>query len=139
MQAGGQNFTQEAMRGYAVSLAGQLKPGDVIALTGDLGAGKTTFTQFIAEGLGCADRVTSPTFTLIHEYGGGRLPLYHFDFYRLESLAELEALGYEEYFYGAGVTVVEWADKFPEALPAGCLRLRITRGDGEDARNVEVL
>ena len=94
------------------------RKGDVFGLTGDLGAGKTQFVKgFVAE-LGSTDQVTSPTFTLIHEYAGGRVPVYHFDFYRLESADEVARLGLDEYLFGDGVCIVEWADRFPELLPA---------------------
>lgn len=98
-------------------LAGELHPGAVLALSGDLGAGKTQFVKGIARGLGSGDVVTSPTFTLVHEYSGGQLPLYHFDFYRLEEVAALRLLDFDEYIFGKGVSVIEWADKFPDALP----------------------
>jgi tRNA threonylcarbamoyladenosine biosynthesis protein TsaE len=95
-----------------------LQPGDLVAFTGDLGAGKTCCIQGIAVGLGVHDRkaVTSPTYTLIHEYQG-RIPLYHFDVYRLAREEDLYDLGYEEYFYGDGVTVIEWADRILSFLP----------------------
>lgn len=92
--------------------------GAVWALVGDLGAGKTHFVKGLAEGLGAAATVTSPTFTLVHEYASGRLPLYHLDFYRLESADEALNLGLDEYLDGDGLTVIEWADKFPMLLPA---------------------
>ena len=101
----------------ARQLAADAHAGEVWALVGDLGAGKTHFVQGIAAGLDAPGPVTSPTFTLVHEYPGGRLPLYHFDFYRLRTADELLALGWEEYADGDGLTVVEWADKFPELLP----------------------
>ncbi len=91
-------------------LAEGLKAGTVIALIGDLGSGKTALTKAIAKGLGIEQQVTSPTFTIIQEYSGGRLPLYHFDVYRLEDEEDMYELGYEEYFYGDGVCVIEWAD-----------------------------
>ena len=95
------------------------KKGDVFALTGDLGAGKTQFVKgFVAE-LGTSDQVTSPTFTLVHEYSSGRLPVYHFDFYRLETADEVARLGFDEYLFGDGVCIIEWADRFPELLPEG--------------------
>lgn len=99
-------------------IAKKLKPGDVIALIGELGSGKTTLVKGIAKGLGVKDcrYVNSPSFVIIKEYRG-RLPLYHFDVYRLDSLASMDSLGYEEYFYGDGVCVVEWADKIKELLP----------------------
>lgn len=93
------------------------RAGDVFALVGDLGAGKTQLVKGIAHGLGADAEVTSPTFTLIHEYAGGRLPLYHFDFYRLESKAEVLRLGIDEYLFADGVCVVEWADRFRELMP----------------------
>ncbi|NLW24899.1 MAG: tRNA (adenosine(37)-N6)-threonylcarbamoyltransferase complex ATPase subunit type 1 TsaE [Clostridia bacterium] len=94
-----------------------LSPGDLISLTGDLGAGKTLFVQGVARGLGIKENVTSPTFTIIQEYYGGRLPLYHMDVYRLKSSQEMEDLGYEEYFYGEGVTLIEWGNLITDILP----------------------
>lgn len=99
--------------------ASGLVAGDTLALVGDLGAGKTQFTKGLVAGLGCTAPVTSPTFTLVHEYTGGRLPVFHFDFYRLESAEELLNIGWDDYLDAAGVAVVEWADKFPELLPHG--------------------
>lgn len=90
----------------------------VVALKGELGAGKTQFVKGFVAGLGSASEVTSPTFTLIHEYGGGRWPVYHFDFFRIEDRQSAERLGLDDYFFGDGVSVVEWADKFPELIPA---------------------
>lgn len=107
-------------------LATALAPGDIISLTGDLGAGKTRFVQGVAAGLGVDEPVTSPTFTIMKIYEGP-LPLYHFDVYRLQKITELEAIGYEEYFFGEGVTIIEWGDKIREALPADHLRLEIHR------------
>ena len=95
-----------------------LHAGDVLALAGDLGTGKTQFVKGLVAGLGSDDEVTSPTFTLIHEYTRGRLPVYHLDFYRLNHRDELRQLGLEDYFNGEGVCVIEWADRFPEILPA---------------------
>lgn len=94
-----------------------LRPGAVVALTGDLGTGKTHFVQGLARGLGHAGAVTSPTFTLLHEYRGGRLPLFHGDFYRLASAAEALAIGLEEIWDAGGICVLEWGDKFPAILP----------------------
>lgn len=93
------------------------RAGEVLALAGDLGAGKTQFIQGLVAGLGSAAAVTSPTFTLVHEYIDGRLPVYHFDFYRLENRAAAVALGLEEYFFHDGISVVEWADRFPDLIP----------------------
>lgn len=99
--------------GERLALAAQ--PGDIILLSGDLGAGKTALTQAIARGLGIAATVNSPTFTLLKEHGEGRLPLYHFDLYRLDDPEELWSLGFEEYFTGNGLCVVEWAERAPAA------------------------
>lgn len=94
-----------------------LAAGDVISLNGDLGAGKTCFTTGVARGLGITGRITSPTFTLINEYYSGRLPLYHLDVYRLDAPEELDDLGFEEYFYDIGVTIIEWAQRVENYLP----------------------
>lgn len=106
-------------------MAQLMAPGDFFALDGDLGAGKTLLTQGIAQGLGVLEDITSPTFTIIHEYESGRLPLYHMDVYRLKQPEELYDLGYEEYFYGQGVTVVEWAQLVHALLPEEYLGLEI--------------
>ncbi len=110
----------------------RLRPGDVLALTGDLGAGKTQWVKGLAAGLGSAASVTSPTFTLIHEYPGGRLPLYHLDCYRLERPEELLAIGIDDYLDGRGVVVIEWADKFPPLMPAATRWVRFTIVQGDD-------
>ena len=117
-------------------LGALLGAGDLICLYGGLGAGKTCFAQGIARGLGVEGAVTSPTFTLINEHYG-RLPFFHMDVYRLDSVAEMEDLGYEEYFYDGGVTLVEWAEKIDELLPEDRLDISIDRtGEGEDFRQV---
>jgi len=105
-----------------------LQPGDLISLNGPLGAGKTVLSQGIAKGLEIEEPITSPTFTIIQEYHGGRLPFYHMDVYRLNSVEEMNDLGYEEYFYGDGVTVVEWGDQISEILPEEFLRIEIKEG-----------
>lgn len=115
----------------ALALAATLRRGDVLALSGDLGAGKTHFVKGLATGLGAPASVTSPTFTLLHEYRGGRLPLYHFDFYRLDHADEALRIGLDEYLFGDGVCVIEWAEKFPALLPPHTRWLRFThRADG---------
>ena len=100
------------------ALARTLGNGDVVALCGELGAGKTHFVKGLVAGLGAECEVTSPTFTLIHEYHGGRLPLFHADFYRIEEEQDLLKVGLDDYLAENGIVVVEWADKFPNALPA---------------------
>ena len=109
-----------------------LPPGSVIALVGPLGAGKTQFVKGLVAGIGAGGEVTSPTFTLIHEYTGGRLPVYHFDFFRIEDRQAAERLGLDEYFFGDGISVVEWADKFPDIIPAGALWISFeSKSEGE--------
>jgi tRNA threonylcarbamoyladenosine biosynthesis protein TsaE len=100
-------------------LAETLRAGDIVALVGNLGAGKTHAAKGIVAGLGSAVEVSSPTFTLVHEYPDGRIPAFHFDFYRLDSAAELPGIGWEDYLDADGIVIVEWADKFPEAIPSG--------------------
>jgi tRNA threonylcarbamoyladenosine biosynthesis protein TsaE len=129
---------ENEMKAYGQALGQTLAPGAVIALIGDLGAGKTTLSKSIAEGLGVRERVTSPTFTIICEYGSGRLPLYHFDVYRLDDPEEMENLGYEEYFYGDGVTIVEWADKVEALLPKTAIRIRIDYNTDPETRTLSV-
>lgn len=119
------------------ALATTLSPGTVIAFTGDLGAGKTAFTRGLARGLGIGERVTSPTFTIVNEYEGGRLPLFHFDMYRLESSEELFDIGWEDYLRRGGVCAVEWSEKVADAL-VGALRVDIRRGEGERDRVITV-
>ena len=102
---------------FGRSLAQSLQPGDILALIGDLGTGKTTLTKSVAAGLGVTEDITSPTFNIVNEYHSGRLPLYHFDVYRLESGADLFEIGGEEYFDAGGVCIIEWADLVAEVLP----------------------
>ena len=106
--------------------AAGVDPGTVIALIGGLGAGKTHWTKGFVAAMGSPAEVTSPTFSLVHEYRDGTLPVFHFDFYRLESAAELVALGWDEYLDEGGVVIAEWADKFPDLLPPDTLCLEFT-------------
>ena len=110
-------------------LAAALSPGAVVAYRGDLGAGKTAFTRGLARGLGYAGRVTSPTFTIVNEYEGGRLPLFHFDMYRLESADDLFDIGWEDYLDRGGVCAVEWSEQVPEALPPETVFVTLSRRD----------
>lgn len=111
--------------------------GTVIAFTGDLGAGKTAFTRGLARGLGYPGRVTSPTFTVVNEYEGGRLPLFHFDMYRLGGADELFDIGWEDYLRRGGVCAVEWSENVAEALPAA-VRIDIRRGEGDSDRVITI-
>lgn len=106
---------------------GKLKPGAVICLDGDLGAGKTVFVKGVAKGLGITDTVCSPTFTILQEYRDGRMPLYHFDVYRIEDPEEMYEIGFDEYLYGEGVCLIEWAKNVAELIPEGALKITITK------------
>ncbi|HIX35231.1 MAG TPA: tRNA (adenosine(37)-N6)-threonylcarbamoyltransferase complex ATPase subunit type 1 TsaE [Candidatus Limosilactobacillus merdigallinarum] len=130
--------SREATIELGKQLAPLLKVGDVIVLNGDLGAGKTTFTKGLAQGLGIHDLVRSPTFTIIREYHGGRLPLYHMDVYRLED-GGAEDLGLDEYFDGDGVSVVEWAQFAEDELPADFLAITFKRTDVENQRQLQLV
>lgn len=123
---------------FGRKLGASVKAGTVIALIGDLGTGKTTLTKYIAAGLGVTEQITSPTFTIIKEYRTGRCPLFHFDVYRIGDIDEMYELGYEEYFFGDGICIVEWADLIEELIPEDALTIQITRGEGEEERIYEV-
>jgi len=126
----------EETEALGCALANALMPGAVIAFTGDLGAGKTAFTRGLARGLGIAERVTSPTFTIVNEYEGGRLPLFHFDMYRLGSADELFDVGWEDYLARGGVCAVEWSENVEEALEEDTIRVDIRRGETDDQRRI---
>ena len=128
----------EETEALGASLAQELEPGAVLAFTGDLGAGKTAFVRGLARGLGCPGRVTSPTFTIVNEYEGGRLPLFHFDMYRLASADELFDIGWEDYLARGGVCAVEWSENVAEAMDESTIRVDIRRGDGESQRIVTI-
>jgi len=123
---------------FAQQLAAEMCPGTVLALTGDLGAGKTCFVKGLARGLGSSAPVSSPTFTLVHEYKDGPCPLYHFDFYRIDQSEEIVAIGWDEYLEEEGIMVVEWADRFPELMPEETQwwQIEILAGD---ARRIKAL
>lgn len=127
---------EEDTREFGLALADELEPDDVLALIGDLGVGKTSLTKYIAEGLGVKENVTSPTFTIVAEHHSGRLPLYHFDVYRLESGKDMIDIGCDEYFDGGGVSVIEWADKVAEILPdrTKCIFMEYGENGGEERR-----
>ena len=113
-------------RAIAKEIARGLAPGSVLSLTGDLGAGKTEFVKGLAKGLGMDDPVTSPTFTLVHEYRGPRVTLYHLDLYRLNSEKELDEIGFDDCLSAGGICAVEWGSKYPARLPKGYLEIRLT-------------
>jgi len=128
----------EETEALGAKLAERLRPGTVLAFTGDLGAGKTAFVRGMARGLGITDRVTSPTFTIVNEYEGGRLPLFHFDMYRLGSSDELFDIGWEDYLRRGGVCAVEWSENISDALDADVLRVEIRRGEREEQRRISI-
>ena len=128
----------EETEALGARLAGALEPGAVVAFTGDLGAGKTAFVRGLARGLDVRDRVTSPTFTVVNEYEGGRLPLFHFDLYRLGCADELFDIGWEDYLARGGVCAVEWSERMEELLEPGTIRVDLRRGEDEDRRVITV-
>ena len=119
------------------ALAQQLRPGDVLAFCGDLGAGKTAFTRGLARGLGITAQVTSPTFTIVNEYLHGRLPLFHFDLYRLPNAEAVYDIGWDDYLERGGVCAVEWSENAPE-LMQDAITITIRRVGGEDCREITI-
>ena len=115
-----------------------LTSGTVLAYTGDLGAGKTAFTRGLARGLEIPERITSPTFTIVNEYEGGRLPLFHFDMYRLGSSDELFDIGWEDYLVRGGVCAVEWSENVDDVLDSDTIRVDIRRGESDDQRRITI-
>ena len=128
----------EETRTLGERLARVLQPGAVVAFTGDLGAGKTAFISGMARGLGIQEPVTSPTFTIVNEYEGGRLPLFHFDMYRLGSADELFHIGWEDYLARGGVCAVEWSENVAEAMEDDALRVDMARGADENSRVIRI-
>ena len=122
-----ESFCAKDMYELGEKIGQMAKPGMVISLTGDLGVGKTVFTQGLAKGLGIEEPVNSPTFTIVQVYEEGRLPLYHFDVYRIGDIEEMDEIGYEDYFYGEGVCLIEWADLIREILPEQMCRVTIEK------------
>lgn len=135
-----ETFSEKETRALGEELGRQAVPGSLYTLTGDLGTGKTVFTQGFARGLGITEHVNSPTFTIVQEYDGGRLPFYHFDVYRIGDLEEMDEIGYEEYFYGDGVCLIEWAELIEELLPPERTAIRIEKDleKGFDYRKITV-
>lgn len=133
-----QTESAEETEQLGARLAGQLQGGEVIAYTGDLGAGKTAFTRGIARGLGITERVTSPTFTIVNEYPNGRLPLFHFDMYRLGSSDELYDIGWEDYLSRGGVCAVEWSEIVEDAIDGNVIRIDLKNGASENSRLITI-
>lgn len=125
---------------FGKALGETCTPGQIYTLDGDLGTGKTVFAKGFAAGLGITEPVSSPTFTIIHEYTKGRLPLYHFDVYRISDPDEMDEIGYDDYFFGDGVTLIEWAHLIEELLPEDVIRIRIEKvpEKGFDYRKITI-
>lgn len=136
-----ESFCEKDTAKIGETLAREAKPGEIYLLEGDLGVGKTVFAKGFALGLGITEPITSPTFTIIQEYEQGRLPFYHFDVYRIADEEEMFELGYESYFFGQGVCLIEWASLIQGLLPAECRTIRIEKDleRGFDYRRVELV
>ena len=134
------SFGEDDTRSLAADIARESKKGDVYALIGDLGVGKTAFAKGFAEGLGIDEPIVSPTFTVVHAYEGGRMPLYHFDVYRIGDVSEMDEIGYEDCFYGDGVSLMEWADLVEPILPDDVIRINIVKdlSKGIDYRRISI-
>ncbi len=124
-----ESVNEQATYQYALNMGKEARPGQIIALVGDLGTGKTVFSKGFAKGLGIEEVVSSPTFTLLQVYESGRLPLYHFDVYRIGDVSEMDETGYEDCFYGKGVTLIEWAELIEEILPEKIIKITIEKDD----------
>ncbi len=135
-----ETFRPEETYEFAKKIGGCAKPGQIYTLDGDLGVGKTVFAKGLADGLGVTEPVSSPTFTIVQEYQGRQFPFYHFDVYRIEEPEEMEEIGYEDYFYGGGVCLIEWADMIREILPEDVIRVTIAKDPekGFDYRRIEI-
>ena len=133
-------FSPEETMALAERLGQQASSGDIICLNGELGAGKTVFTKGFAKGLGVTDNVVSPTFTIVQEYYSGRLPMYHFDVYRIDDPDEMYEIGYEEYFFGDGVTLIEWSGLIAELIPPEAASVLIEKDPerGDDYRKITI-
>ena len=135
-----ESFSENDTFSLAEQLARKSQKGDVYALTGDLGTGKTAFAKGFAKGLGISEPVISPTFTFLQVYEGGRLPLYHFDVYRIGDISEMDEIGYEDCFYGEGVSLVEWADMISPILPENTVFVNMEKdlSKGDDYRKITI-
>lgn len=132
--------TREETLALGVKIGEQALPGTIICVDGDLGAGKTVLAQGIAKGLGISEQVVSPTFTILQEYRDGRIPFYHFDVYRIEDPDEMYEVGFEDYFYGDGICMIEWAELVRELLPEDHVQITIEKqmDRGSDYRRIRV-
>lgn len=135
-----ETYSPEETFAVGVKIGSAAKPGELYTLSGDLGTGKTVFTKGVARGLGITETVSSPTFTIVQIYEEGRLPLYHFDVYRISDPGEMEEIGYEDYFFGEGVCLIEWAELVSELLPGQYRRVSIEKNleKGFDYRKISI-
>ena len=135
-----ETFSPEETLELGRKLAREARPGDVYTLVGDLGVGKTVFTQGIAQGLGIEEPICSPTFTIVQVYEEGRLPFYHFDVYRIGDIEEMEEIGYDDYFFGNGVCMIEWAELIEELIPENSIHVTIEKDleKGFDYRRITI-
>lgn len=135
-----ESFSAEDTHALGKKLGENAKPGDVYTLFGDLGVGKTVLTQGIADGLGIKEAICSPTFTIVQVYDEGRMPFYHFDVYRIGDIEEMDEIGYEDYFYGDGLTMIEWANLIEEILPSKRKEITIEKDleKGFDYRRITI-
>ncbi len=133
-------FSEKETKDIAYNLAKNAKIGDIYCLCGDLGVGKTQFSKGFSKGLLIDEDITSPTFTIVNEYDTGRIPFYHFDVYRINDIEELYDIGYEEYFFGKGVCLIEWAEIIKDIIPKSATWIKISKNleKGEDYRIIEV-
>ena len=135
-----ESFSEEMTYEIGKQLGEKASKGEIICLDGDLGVGKTVFTKGFAKGLGIEENIDSPTFTIIQEYREGRLPLFHFDTYRIGDISEMDEIGYEDYFYGDGVCLIEWASRIEELIPSSAIKINIEKdlSKGFEYRRVAV-
>lgn len=135
-----ESFSAQDTEKIGEEIGKNAKPGSIYTLIGDLGVGKTVFTQGVAKGLGIDEPVNSPTFTIMQIYEEGRLPFYHFDVYRIGDVSEMDELGYEDYFFGDGVTFIEWANLIEEIIPKEAVKITISKDldRGFDYRRIEI-
>lgn len=136
-----ETHSPEETKAIGERMGREAEKGDIYSLNGDLGVGKTVFTKGFAVGIGVTEDVVSPTFTIVQEYTSGRMPMYHFDVYRIDDPDEMYEIGYEEYFFGDGVTLVEWATLISELMPRSTKRIQIEKdpAKGDDYRKITVV
>lgn len=131
-----ETYSQEETMDFAKKMAEKLEAGSIVCLDGDLGVGKTVFAKGFALGLGITEPITSPTFTIVQIYEEGKMPLYHFDVYRISDIDEMDEIGYEDYFFGSGVSLVEWSNLIVELIPDNAIYVEIIKDPEKDRKSV---